>query len=79
MSATREDRHKWMTKLQSLNPNLHPHLPTVCPESPCMPQRSATAPQPSLNLDGELCVVDGDSDVDPDRVEGDSDSTHSSD
>ena len=79
MSTTREERHKWMTKLQSLNPFLHPHPSSLCPDSPNMPCRSSTAPQPSHDLEEELCVVEGNSDEDQDRPEGDCDSTHSSD
>ena len=79
VSATREERHKWMTKLQSLNPFLHPHLSSLCPDSPSMPRRAATSPQPSLEHDGELCVVEGSSDEEHAQPERDCDSTLSSD
>ena len=68
----------WMTKLQSLNPFLHPHLSTLCPDSPCMPRRAATTPMPSLDNE-ELCVVEGNSDEEQAQPQGDCDSTLSSD
>lgn len=78
VATSREDRHKWMTKLQSLNPFLHPHPSSLCPDSPNMQRRSPS----SVDLpeeEEELCVVEGNSDEDRDKPAGDCDSAHSSD
>ena len=63
VASTKEDRHRWMTKLQSVNPNLHPHHDTGCdtPEnSPFLPHREP--PQRSITTSSEdhdvLCVVE---------------------
>lgn len=81
VAASREDRHKWMNKLQSLNPFLHPHPTTLCPDSPNMQRHSPTSSQTGDMPDEEeeLCVVEGNSDEDQDKPVGDCDSTHSSD
>ena len=63
VASTKEDRHRWMTKLQSVNPNLHPHsdTPYDTPENSPFPHHREP-PQRSITTSSEdhdtLCVVE---------------------
>jgi hypothetical protein len=59
VAHTKEERHLWMTKLQAVNPKLHPHAEhhtqEMSPECSPTPQRSITTDSVDHN---QLCVVD---------------------